>query len=529
MPNNQDTDLSTRSPQAEADPRLADGHTMPLRRGSSVSASSRSATTQKRDFSPMTPGKVLLDAAVEVWRADSDMSDSEDEECGDDDTNADPYKGETEEARVNAETELPRDPQGSNSEEEQAGIEDEATYKHREIRQTKQSENETLEPHPSDPNLVLATFSYKHPDGRDMVQIDEIPDIPLRLIEGQKLQQEIWPEPTSRKVPNRGRAKRGATPPLWILDSTRDCWTRTLVTKGSIEVQEFRVQVVFRRCDPMTYEYVNVYANVERLVDADPNSKVWKDRYNKWIDQINRRNNTGFVRAVARDHWTASELRALLAGVNAYCHTKGIDRFGTTGAPMADADFQHIADRVNAVGEPGRRNVDSVRSQINTAHGKKMSMLVEIRELAEKMRHYIKAGQQDGEMADAERRPLHAIPLSHFPQDPIPKTVIGKDRKESGGDSSQKPASKYADLTKRRRQSSQICSNDAKEVNEPSPVKRARTSSAGPSSRSKGAGKADSPSEAFPLDADNSDGTDEDGYQTTAEAPKYEGKGKDKA
>ncbi|KAI8935122.1 hypothetical protein NX059_007716 [Plenodomus lindquistii] len=79
------------------------------------------------------------------------------------------------------------------------------------------------------------------------------------------------------------------------------------------------------------------------------------------------------------DHWTTPELRALF-----------------TGAPMTDNNFQTIVNEVRAIGEPYHRNIDAVRSQISTAHGKKIPMLAKLRGLAEDMRAYIDAGQPDG-------------------------------------------------------------------------------------------------------------------------------------
>ncbi|KAH9864331.1 hypothetical protein J1614_010265 [Plenodomus biglobosus] len=399
--------------------------------------------SSERDSSSYTDGKRLFEAAALIWsETSSELSNSEDEELMGDDTIAcltlsPPAKRESRRLRVGYNTEdgktvteegdndedVARTQKGEDAKEE-IEIDNKAPYKNRAIRQAKRSNDETLTPHPTDPNLILATFNYTHPNGRRMKQINSIPEIPLVLADDKKLTQEIWPEPISCKVPPRLRSKKGVAGALWVRDSTRDCWTRTSSTKDKTVVEEFHVQIVFRRCNPVTHVYISIYTNVDKLANADPNDKAWMYSYNKWIDQLNRRNNTSYTAQVPRDHWSAAELRALLTAINAYCHTKGIDQFGCKGASMKDADFQVIVDAVNAVGENGRRNVDAIRGQINTAHARKMPMIMELRDLAVEMRTFLK--EKRGILSDAERRPLHAIPLSKFPPDPFAKVPQNK-------------------------------------------------------------------------------------------------------
>jgi len=304
-----------------------------------------------------------------------------------------------------SEREEEEDSQGQET-ETVAMAHDEAPHENRIVRQVKRIHNETLTPHPTNPDMVIATFQFEHPNGTGVeTQVDHIPEIPL-VSTGAQLSQEIWPDAVAAKVPRRIRARRGKPEIEWVKNAALGCWERISSVR-----EEFRIQVIFRRLDPITYEYIAVHTNTEKLRNADPNDKQWMYGYNKWIDQINRRNNTAYTPQVSRLHWSNAEIRALLTGVNAYCHAQGIDRFGCKGSPMKDSDFQVIADAVNVVGGKDR-NVDAVRGQVNTAHAKKLKPLMELRELAAEMRSWIENG---GVVSDAERRPPNAIALSEFP------------------------------------------------------------------------------------------------------------------
>lgn len=304
--------------------------------------------------------------------------------------------------------------------------EEDEPYANRSVRQQPLAANETFAAHPQDPYLAIATYQTPRPDGSgDFIQVDDILELAQDPATVTPLRWNISPDPNESKCPRAIRSKKGRPDILWEYDSVLDYWFRRL---ASDKIEYFRPVIIFRRFHAQTHRYEAFHASERKLANVDPNDTTWFYAYNKWIDQMNRRHNVAYAKQVSRTHWSTDELRALCVAINDFCRVHGIHCFGCRGAPMTDAQFQAIADAVNAVGGHSR-NIDSVRGQINTAHPGKLSLLLELRKAANAMRRRIEEGET---VSHDERHPQYAMDPAKFNMDwPVLKSKKGPATNES--------------------------------------------------------------------------------------------------
>ena len=313
------------------------------------------------------------------------------------------------------------------SDSESGLSDDPAPFAGRELKNKPNSPHEKFAPHDTDPSKIEASFKIKLPDGSGwFTQTDIIPE--QRDSADEDLYDArasvFFPDLESRKVPKKDKEKKSDVVVRWNKVAAFR-WERNF--KGNHEV--FTPSIALRRFNARTHAYEvsiiytrytlqheltahfrivqHIHIGISKLKDIDPNDKVWKDAYNKWIDQISRRSNADYEKKKTRDHWTAGEICAMYTAINAFIHDNGIDAYDT----MTSADLQAITDAINAVGGKAR-GLDALRGQITSAHETKNHTMWYLREHARDFRLMIEGG---GEVTDDERYPEHIIPLSEFP------------------------------------------------------------------------------------------------------------------
>ncbi|CAN9175906.1 unnamed protein product [Alternaria alternata] len=291
------------------------------------------------------------------------------------------------------------------SDSESGLSDDPAPFAGRELKNKPNSPHEKFAPHDTDPSKIEASFKIKLPDGSGwFTQTDIIPE--QRDSADEDLYDArasvFFPDLESRKVPKKDKEKKSDVVVRWNKVAAFR-WERDF--KGNHEV--FTPSIALRRFNARTHAYEHIHIGISKLKDIDPNDKVWKDAYNKWIDQISRRSNADYEKKKTRDHWTAGEICAMYTAINAFIHDNGIDAYDT----MTSADLQAITDAINAVGGKAR-GLDALRGQITSAHETKNHTMWYLREHARDFRLMIEGG---GEVTDDERYPEHIIPLSEFP------------------------------------------------------------------------------------------------------------------
>ncbi|KAL6709028.1 hypothetical protein ACN47E_002155 [Coniothyrium glycines] len=304
-------------------------------------------------------------------------------------------------------------------------VKQEGPYSSRTVAQKPRVQTEKLYPHPHDPLVVIAIVTIPKPDGSGYsIQEDIIPELVSAPIDTENTSNSyILPDPSTRKVPRKIRESKHRDVPLWAPNSD-DSWTRKSNVKDGEEIiKTFRPTFCLRRFNSLSHEYEAVYTGEKKLGNVDPNDKKWVVNYNKWLDQVRRRNDSNYIKELSRDHWTPAEMREFYAAVNKLCHSKGLRIFGVgKDSDMVHADYKSIADAVNAT-KNGSRNVDAVRGKIFSAHEKKDLPLLILRRQAAALREEINDGAI---LADAELFPRFAIPLEDFPADIPPKDRKGK-------------------------------------------------------------------------------------------------------
>ncbi|CAG5158549.1 uncharacterized protein ALTATR162_LOCUS5137 [Alternaria atra] len=282
---------------------------------------------------------------------------------------------------------------------------DPAPYSGRRLTNKERSSKEKFEPHDTDPTKIEATFRIKMPDGSGwFTQKDVIPE--QRDSADEDLYEPcasiFFPDLDSRKVPKKDKEKKNDVAVRW--NKVADLrWERTF--KGKYEV--FTPSIALRRFNARTHAYEHIHIGTSKLNNIDPNNKMWKDAYNKWIDQISRRSNANYQKKKTRDHWTIGEICAMYTAINAFVHENGIDAYDS----MSTSDLSAITDAINAVGGKAR-GLDALRGQITSAHETKNHTMWYLRENAREFRLMIEGG---GKVSDEERYPEHIIPLTEFP------------------------------------------------------------------------------------------------------------------
>ncbi|KAG9184941.1 hypothetical protein G6011_11771 [Alternaria panax] len=289
--------------------------------------------------------------------------------------------------------------------------EDPAPFAGRELINKPNSSKEKFAPHDTDPTKIEATFKIKMPDGSGwFTQNDVIPeqrdsaDVDLYDAAASI----FFPDLESRKVPKKDKEKKSDVVVRWNKVSTFR-WERTF--KGKHEIftpSKLRLDETHEtHTDFVSLLLQHIHIGTSKLNNIDPNNKVWKDAYNKWVDQISRRSNADYEKKKTRDHWTVGEICAMYTAINAFVHENGIDGYDT----MTTSDLQVITDAINAVGGKDR-GLDALRGQITSAHETKNHTMWYLRENSRAFRLMIEGG---GEVSDDERYPEHIIPLSEFP------------------------------------------------------------------------------------------------------------------
>ncbi|KAL1794466.1 hypothetical protein ACET3X_007887 [Alternaria dauci] len=284
---------------------------------------------------------------------------------------------------------------------------DPAPFAGRKLTNRPISTYEKFAPHDTDPTKIEATFKVKMPDGSGwFTQTDIVPEKRESADEDvyEAGASVFFPDLESRKVPKKDKEKKSDVVVRWNkVDTFR--WERDF--KGSQEV--FTPSIALRRFNARTHAYEHIHVGTSKLDNIDPNNKVWKDAYNKWIDQISRRSNADYEKKKSRDHWTVEEICAMYTAINAFIHSNGIDAYDT----MTTKDLQAITDAINTVGGKGR-GLDALRGQITSAHETKNHTMWYLREHSRDFRLMIEGG---GVITDEERYPEHVVPLSEFPNE----------------------------------------------------------------------------------------------------------------
>jgi hypothetical protein len=288
------------------------------------------------------------------------------------------------------------------------------------VNQTLRHDGETFTPHPTDPTKMIARYRVEvpHNPGHFYEQVDTVPMLDESVESPDDPPFYFIPNLTRSKVERKIRAgkKNGGQPNLWVRQGTSDTWIRKDPKDGPDHV--FSLVVMFRRFNKITHKYEQMYENLKMLKTADPNEKEWMYSYNKWIDQIRRRQDSEYEQKVLKDHWLVAERRALCIAINAYIRKAGLRKFGSgKDVKIPQADMQVMADAVNAVGDMNRAP-DAVRSQIFSSHQKKNKCIFDLIDRANNLRSRLK---QDEKIPRDERYPNEAIPPSLFPKDLTPK------------------------------------------------------------------------------------------------------------
>jgi hypothetical protein len=288
------------------------------------------------------------------------------------------------------------------------------------VNQTLRHDDEMFTPHPTDPTKMIARFRIEIPHklGHFYEQVDTIPMLKETVESPDNPPFYFIPNLTRSKVEKKIRAgkKNGGQPNLWERQGTSDTWIRKDPKGGPDHV--FNLVVMFRRFNKMTHKYEQMYENLKMLKAADPNTKEWMYAYNKWIDQIRRRQDSEYEQKLMKDHWSVAERRALCVAINAYIRKAGLRKFGSgQDVKIPQADMQVMADAVNAVGDKSRAT-DAVRSQIFSSHQKKNKCIFDLINRANDLRGRLKQGEK---IPRDERYPDEAIPPAFFPKDLTPK------------------------------------------------------------------------------------------------------------
>jgi hypothetical protein len=284
------------------------------------------------------------------------------------------------------------------------------------VNQATISAYETLSLHPTDSTKLIARFRVElpHAPGTYYEQIDEIPVRDETASSPAKPGFYFIRDLTNAKIPQRRRAnkKNNHQGDRWTRQASGEIWTRPGLDGKEIEVWE--PIVVFRRFNATTQKYEQIYINLSKLKNVDPNDKMYQYAYNKWIDQIRRRRDGTYVQVVNKDHWTHAERRALYAAINAFVRKAGLRNFGFgSDVTMNQKDIQVMTDAVNTVGGKNR-HVDAVRGQISSAHLRKNKAIYDLLQRAQVLRDRL---DRDEIVPRKERYPQEAILPSLFPPD----------------------------------------------------------------------------------------------------------------
>jgi hypothetical protein len=284
------------------------------------------------------------------------------------------------------------------------------------VNQATISAYETFSPHPTDPTKLIARFRVElpHASGTYYEQIDEIPVRDETASSPAKPGFYFIRDLTNAKIPQRRRAnkKNNHQGDKWTRQASGEIWTRPGLNGEGIDVWE--PIVVFRRFNATTQKYQQIYINLSKLDNVDPNDKMYQYAYNKWIDQIRRRRDGTYVQVVNKDHWTHAERRALYAAINAFVRKAGLRNFGFgPDVAMNQKDIQVMTNAVNTVGGKNR-HVDAVRGQISSAHIRKNKAIYDLLQHAQVLRDRL---DRDEIVPRKERYPQEAIVSSLFPPD----------------------------------------------------------------------------------------------------------------
>jgi hypothetical protein len=280
------------------------------------------------------------------------------------------------------------------------------------ISPTPKIPNEMFPDDPQDSNAVIARYRYKL-FGYDEVELaDKISKHRSaskdQQTEGRKVYLE--PDPTSLRLDPR-KAKGTWKEPA----KGSSKWTR--------EDEEWEPTVLIRTFDVETQEYLSGHTMISHFVKAfDPNNRAWRQKYNKALDQIRRRDDPNYKLKVTRFSWADEERQALYRAINKWCKVKGVDKFCLESGVL---DMRQMAEDINSEclilhqKREHTRSHDMVRSQIRNAIGNgsenfKNHPIKVLAARALKLKHSIASGMK---ISREERFPDEAIPLENVRDD----------------------------------------------------------------------------------------------------------------
>ncbi|KAJ4318986.1 hypothetical protein N0V94_004123 [Neodidymelliopsis sp. IMI 364377] len=240
-----------------------------------------------------------------------------------------------------------------------------------------QRPGETL--HASTDGTVTARFRIDLFNGTGFNYVDILPAQRTSVAESGASY--ILPSPLIHKIPRH-------TDLLWIQDNSNpNVWRR------GHESWERRFLFRSFQVDTDRYYGSNLVGTYKDYIN--PNDRGWSKRYNRGLDQIMRRHQTGYEKKLIV-RWTQYERHALYRSINTWCKTNGVHKFPGNRTDLHKQALKDINLECHSDNNGLLRELESVRTQItNSVNGriKGSSLMNDLAKRAEQMRKDVYYGK----------------------------------------------------------------------------------------------------------------------------------------